>query len=332
MASARSLGVTLSAYLLLAASAAHTIVFGISFIQSVRKPELYEMSLPPEIPFAFLRAALLMLAAPGLFGLVTGAALLKRKNWARIATMVIAALILVQSFLGLGLAGLLLSRVLVVDGVGPTPSSTGTQILAISVALAVLAVFWLVLLNRPRAKAEFHETSLPLNPASAVEKPKCPPQLTLFAWLMIITGGLSLLAAPIIAWRLPLLFFGYVVHGGPNAALWCVNGVILLSSGIGMLFLRRWSYTLAIIFHAFWIAASAISVFTPAYAGYEREILANLQLPGEPNFAAAFMPTSPWISAAWIVIPGCLLLWGLFHYRGEFNAACNAADQRGRSL
>src|SRR5262249_45125042 len=117
------------------------------------------------------------------------------------------------------------------------------------------------------------------------------------------------------------------LRGSANSAAWYGNGVILLIAGLGMLFLRSWSYPLTIVFHAFWIAASAVSVFTPAYARYERELLANMEIVGEPNFAATLMPTSPWISAAWIVIPGALLLWGLFHYRKEFNAACDAAAQ-----
>ena len=144
---------------------------------------------------------------------------------------------------------------------------------------------------------------------------------------MIICGALSLLAAPLVAPRLPLLLFGWVVHGAANSVLWYLNGLIFLVAGLGILFLRRWSYALAVGFHVFWIVASAIGVFTPGYAAYEREIAANLEIPGGFNATAFLTSASPWASAAWIVVPGGLLIYGLIHYRREFLHACAAAGR-----
>src|SRR5262249_55922765 len=150
-------------------------------------------------PISLLFPVACVLSVGGFFGILVGVGIFRARAWARIAALVIAALVLV--FCGFGILVLTLSLVgLFGLGLGveiPTTNKTyliGMGLTYLSVFL--LAVWWIYVFSRKSTAAQF--ASKPSTTIEAIsKKPSCPPPIALLAWLMIISSALSALSWPL---------------------------------------------------------------------------------------------------------------------------------------
>ena len=120
------------------------------------------------------------------------------------------------------------------------------------------------------------------------------------------------------------MLFTHVFSMTSSKWIWAANVILFLICGIGLLKLERWSYTSAIVLHAFWLGSMFVSQLTSAYEPYLRTCISALVIPQlYPGLSVPHF--SPWLTATVSAIPTALLIAGLFYYRASFLKAADEA-------
>ena len=266
-------------------------------------------------------------SAVGLFGIFVSVELLRTRSWARIAALVLAALVAVFCAIGVLAALLFLS--------GNTAAALGIAIDAESGGYLVgigflyflvfcIALWWIYLFSRSSVATQFSESH-----ASATvnirKKEACPPPIALLAWLMIFSSALSAISWPLILGRIPAMLFTHVFSAQTSKWIWAANILLFTACGIGLLRLQRWSYSATIALHAFWLVSLLFTQLSPTYNQYLNRCLNALEL-SQTYPALTHLRFPQWLSAPITAIPTALLIAGLFYYRRAFLKAAAEAS------
>jgi hypothetical protein len=280
---------------------------------------------PQEPPYTYLSLAMCFIAGGGAAGVIVSVGLFLARNWARIAAIAVAAIVAAFSCLGILLELILMVRPPQIEGFEIRFEGHGALYLVLIYLLIFsIAIWWLFLFSRKTVAAQF---SAPggANIPSTLTKPACPPPIALLAWLMMATSLLCAISWPILLGKIPAMLFTRVYHHPASSWIWAINLLLLAASGVGLLLLKRWSYTAAITLHLFWMISIFVSQLSSSYASYIRECISQLELP-EPLGASTLSFLPPWLSAIATALPTALLIAGLFYYRPSFLAAAAARN------
>jgi len=282
---------------------------------------------PATYPTNLLFPISCVFSVAGLFGVFVGVGIFRVRPWARVAALMVAAIVLM--FFGCRILVLALTLVgLFGPGLGveiPTTSKTYFICMGLTYfSVFLLAIWWIYVFSRKSTAAQF--SSATSTPAETIpKKPSCPPPIALLAWLMIISSGLSGLSWPLILGRIPAMLFIHVFSMATSKWIWAANIVFFLICGLGLLKLQRWSYTGTIALHAFWLVSMFVSQMSPSYQLYLRLCLNALEIP--QTYPELSLPRfSPWLTAIVSAIPTALLIVGLFYYRRSFLKAEEAGN------
>ena len=283
---------------------------------------------PVTYPTNLLFPVACVFSVGGLFGVFVGVGVFRARAWARVAALVIAALVLL--FCAFGILVLVLMLVGVFGaGLGiEIPTSGKAYFIGMGFAhlsIFLLAIWWIYVFSRKSTAVQFSSETTTLVEATS-KKPCCPPPVALLAWLMIITSGLSALSWPLILGRIPVMLFTHVFSMTSSKWIWASNIITFLACGIGLLKLRRWSYTGTIGLHVFWLGSMFVSQLSP---NFERYLSACYNALGTDYSEIVFIhvKTPAWIAAFTTAIPTALLIAGLFYYRSSFLKATTATRE-----
>jgi len=277
---------------------------------------------PTSFPYNYLFPVLCVFSAAGLLGMIVGAGIFYSRNWARLAALVIAAL--VSCFCAFAL--LVSISVLF----GPLAAGLGVEVrvtdLRSLVGLGVvylfvffLAAWWIFLFSRKSVAAQFASNAVPVTRVTQVKR-SCPPPIALLAWLMIISSALSAISWPLILGKIPAMLFAHIFAPQPSRLIWIANILFFAVCALGLLKLQRWSYDSTIALHLFWLVSLVVTQLSSNYEIYTRLCLSALEL-GETYPILNRIHFPQWVSATTTAVPTVLLIAGLVYYRGSFLQA-----------
>src|SRR6266850_1970691 len=214
------------------------------------------------------------------------------------------------------------------------PSLPATSLQMIQLFLAfmyglplIVGLWWLILFNRKSVKVQFKGSSTGLDP-SVPQKPRCPVPVAVLAWFYV-SSILNLLFLPFLSFRVPVFLFGRVLSGRVALTVLILGCLAFFVSGVGLLKLKPWSYSLTIGLQVFWLASTAVSVLSPNYSAvmdsFLKEMQASFHLP-ETQFSPANLARHyGWTVALGLLFAGAIL--GLLvYYRPRFLEAASAAN------
>lgn len=278
--------------------------------------------LPHEFPYNYFFPILCLFSVAGVPGIFVGAGLFYARNWARIAAIALGAITAFFCALGMLLPLLILFAVLPLGGLGvdlPVAKGDFFRLFLVYLFIFSLSLWWIFLFSRKSVIAQFTVGAVSVAEATP-KKPACPPPIALLAWLMIASSALSALSWPLILGRIPAMLFTHIYSASTSAWIWIVNLLLFSVCGIGLLKLRRWSYSGTILLHVFWLISLFVSQLSPLYDGYMKICLHALELPQTyPGLDVVHLPQ--WVMVLATAIPTLLLIVGLFYYRRSFLKA-----------
>jgi len=145
----------------------------------------------------------------GIFGITAAIGLLRLRNWARISFAIFGGVLCplcVLSVLGTLMAMFVLPRIVPPDPNIPPGLLTVLFgfYLIFELLVGALAAWWVVYFTRRKVKEQF------MTPAEAGLPRRGPLSITIIAWLLAVSGGLSILYLP---FSIPIVLFGIVFHG-----------------------------------------------------------------------------------------------------------------------
>ena len=265
-----------------------------------------EVGMPPVALKVLGVAMAVLFAGIGLWGIWTAVGIFRRRGWARISILVLAAFL---AFMG---SSALLGVLFI-----PFPTTPGLSASAMENArwgiaacygtLAVIGAWWLVLFNRGVAKQYFAARE----PAPESARPL---SIGIIGWYLLIGAAGSALAAVV---RMPAVLFGLIVTGWSAVAVYTALMAIYIYLGAGLLRLRERARLWSIVCFG---AVAASQVVTLARPGFMQRL--QHAMPGFFPGAAA-MPALDriWvfglIGAAACTVP----IWFLVRRRAAFPQA-----------
>ena len=273
-------------------------------------------------PYTLFFPVALAFSLLGVIGVLVGVGIFRARAWARVAALVLAALVAIFCVFGL-FALFFLAGAAKALGLEIHSENTGYLVAVGSLYFAVLgiALWWIYLFSRSSVAAQF-SLSCRAVPDGTPAKATCPPPIALLAWLMIASSLLSALSWPLILGKIPAMLFTHIFSSTTSKWIWIANIALFLACGVGLLRLRRWSYSGAIALHTFWLVSVFVTQLSAGYDAYMRRCIETLSL-GEAYPVLSRIHVSPWASAVTTAIPTALLIVGLFHYRSSFLRAVN---------
>jgi len=279
----------------------------------------------PEIPpnvKSMAVAMMVVFAGLAVFGIFTGVGVLHLKNWARISMLIWGGVM--AAFCSLAL---LFATFVPLPG-GPAASPMGVPFLRLVLIVMygtplLIGVWWLVLFNQPAIKAQFLAVPPADGQLATPPRPRCPLPLAILAGFSIFSAGFSLLL-PFTNFPTNVILFGHLFHRPLGLVLFFLSAGIFLLGAIGLLRLKRWSYTLMLAQYFFWMVSGTVTLVSPNYDRNLHEIMSQMSLPEGPMGQAAFAQTR--VFGALALIPGVLLIWLLLYYHTRFIEACAAKE------
>lgn len=346
----RSDAVTIAAIVLFIGS-------GFLLLLAVMMPFIPLTPTEPAPPFP-LRAMLIGIAFVyvliAAWGIVTGVGVLKRRPWGRILMIVTAALGAALSVFGsLGVI------------IGPLTTQTSPEMSASAVRVAVItgivilliplgiSVWWLVLFTRPRVALEFASSGVPPAPASvplpaiaaqselvhaqlaSFSVPEIPLSIRIVAVLEILFAALrffSPLYSELTNLKVPVLVFGFLVHGWGINAFYVIFAVAPIVFCVAILRRRYWGLGALGVFLVAEIVNIALMIVSPARTRLNSELQSQMQtFMGRMNIPASSAPPFPFahvnlfqdVSFGISILFYVVLLYFVFTRRKAFRAACD---------
>ena len=284
--------------------------------------------IPPLVRNTMLATEGLMMCL-SLFGIATGIGLIYLRNWARISILIWGGMLVF--FGGIGIPIALLMPIPSTPNVPDLPADSVQAVRLIFLAIygmpLLIGIWWLILFNRKTVKAQFAGAAGSADPA-VPRKPACPLPIAVLAWFYI-SSILNLLFFPFLSFRVPVFVFGRVLPGRVALAVLILSCLASFVSGVGLLKLKPWSYSLTIGLQVFWLASTAVSMLSPNYKAvmdsFLKEMQASLHLPETRFSPASFAHHYGWTVALGLLFAGAIL--GLLvYYRPRFLEAASAAN------
>jgi hypothetical protein len=312
-------------------------VFGIA-ISFVALSVLPATPSSPQLPPAFkgmVQVVSLLFLAVAVLGIVTGVSLIRLRNWARIATLIWAGFTALISGL------VVLVFLFVPIPVAPNQPPQIEQFTRIAVLLLYgiplgIGVWWLILFNKKSIAAQFApsqvqltSTSIPqgepfLGPGGipAIDRPSCPLPVAVIA-------GFSMLSAVsfvfIYFMHTPVMLFGRSIHGPTSTVIWILTSSLYVASGVGLLKLKPWSYSLALGLQLFWLCSGTVSMLSSNFENVLRESLSASPWTSSQVFSSEYVHSLRFFAYVGLVFP-LVILGILVYYRPRFLEAADAAS------
>ena len=264
------------------------------------------------------------------FVIAAGVHVIRLRNWARIALLVVACGALLFGTVGLGV-------ILVTIYFTPADPAVSKPLLASVLAFIyglpiLVAVWWLVLFTRRAVVNQFHAATVARmegkhTSTSLLNNPECPLAIRIVGWYLA-SFVLFLPVLPFVYSRIPALYFGHVLRGPAAISMHFISFAILATAGIGLLLLKRWSWPLAVASQLLFSFNCLVIAFSSAFESILRSVYDGLGIPAP--FApetATLVREMRWIFLISLVMP-LIILVVLCIYRRPFYAAAEIADKR----
>jgi hypothetical protein len=264
------------------------------------------------------------------FVIVAGAHVIRLRNWARIALLVVAGGALLFGTVGLGV-------IFVTIYFTPADPAVSKPLLASVLAFIyglpiLVAIWWLVLFTRRAVVGQFHAATVPRlegtrSSASLLNNPECPLAIRIVGWYLA-SFVLFLPVLPFVYSRIPALYFGHVLRGPAAMSVHFISFAILATPGIGLLLLKRWSWPLAVATQLLFSLNCLVIAFSSAFDSNLRAVYDGWGIPAPlaPE-TAALLREMRWIFLISVVMPLAILVV-LCIYRRAFYSAAEIADKR----
>ena len=279
----------------------------------------------------FMRPVLYVIWTFGLFCavflVVVGIQVIRLKNWARIALLIVAGCLLFFGVIGFAVI------IVTIFGATPTAPLVSKAVLASVLAVTygipvVIALWWLILLTRTSVVTQFHspaalESQSPVISTFRLSKPGCPLAVRIVGWYLA-SFVLFLPFLPFFPKRIPAFFFGHFFRGPAALIFLFLYFALLIIPGFGLLLLKRWSYPLTIASQLLVCANGLAATFSPTYTEMVRSVLAGMNLPELAPTAEQIVNYSRTFNLLSLTIPIAILITLLVVHRQFFAAADNA--------
>jgi hypothetical protein len=282
----------------------------------------------PETP-AFLKIGLeimfTLFLGVAIFGVATGAGLIRLRNWARISALTWAGVCAFFSAFGI---------LIVSMAPFPAPPNIPPHSMSIfrGVALFVygvpllVSVWWLILFNRNNIKAQFAGQNIAGDPFRR-QKPRCPAPIAVLAWIYIVSV-LNFVVFLFLPFRMPVFLFGHVVSGAAAKIVLILSCLLFATAGVGLLKLKPWSYWLTIGVQVFWLSSGVVSMLNPNYKtamdSAMEEMRNSMHLPSPAFQSPDYTRFESWWIFVGLLIAGAVLGM-LLYYRKRFLEAAAAS-------
>jgi hypothetical protein len=342
---ARSTGITVSAVIVIIGSA-FTVLFGAMMLLGsfVVLNSSRAADAPVNLRYVLVIESFVFFAFGG-WGLASGIGLIKTKEWARISTLVYAAILV---FLSLPAA---LAMALVPF---PTTSSAddpnrpfnimlvvrvgGTLLYAMS---AALGGYWLYFFNTQKVKAQFRAQQ-PLTEVGQAEVPALPSgipsvrfgpdqrirplSITIIGWYLIIASALAPLSIVFVnnlfsRLNLPFFFLGFFLFGPTAYLLLIVWMAAQLVAAVGLLKLKRWGLFATIALQCLALLNMVMMVAVPANRLRFQQVMDTIRFStsGQMFHSAPMFPM--WIGILSSLPIVVVILFFLISQKNSFSSA-----------
>jgi len=193
-----------------------------------------------------------------------------------------------------------------------------------------ISIWWLILFTRSSVVAQFHASAAlepPRLPSamSVFNNPECPLAIRIVGWYL----GSFLIVIPFIPFlpgSVPAMYFDHMFFGPAAIATYILNFALISIPGIGLLLLKRWSYSLTI---ASQVLASTNAIYTtlsPSYEANTRSLFEKMNVPTLTSNAEQILRYSRYFSLIGLLIPIAILIT-LWVTRRKFYEAADRASQ-----
>jgi len=263
-----------------------------------------------------------------LFGIATGIGLIYLRKWARISILIWGGFSAFFGVIGIPIALLMpFSQTPNAPNLPAESMQTVRWVLLVIYGIPLLiGIWWLILFNRGPIKAQFRSTTVAAD-AGLPRKPRCPLPIAVLAWFYI-TSILNLLFLPLFPFYVPVFVFGRVLPGSVGLTVLILSSLTFVVSGVGLLKLKPWSYSLTMALQVFWLASTAVSMLSPNYNAvldsFLKDVQASFHLPETYASPFNFAQHLGWMMFGGLVFAGAIL--GLLvYYRPRFLEAASRA-------
>ena len=297
----RPAGVTASAVVTFLGSALVLLLGGLMIAMS-RRPAPGGGAVAAVVGVVFVALAAL--------GIWTGLSLLRLRPWARTSILVFAGILAGISAIS-AIAALVMPASPGADAQRAAALAwVGPLVAALYMVPLGIGVWWLVYFNRPRARAAFQGAREPGMP------PRRPLSISIFGWLGIFGGAMSLLGA---ALRWPVLVGHHVATGWSAVLVFLVFAGVNLYLGWGLLRLSERARRLSIVWSALTMAHTLYVTLAPGAWARMAEVQRALPFP---------VPAETPIEPAQLTVPftllgvvvGAVFIWILVRARPAFSS------------
>jgi len=276
-------------------------------------PYLAPQPAQPPLPVNLSRVAFtmgLVCVALAALGIATAIGLLRMRAWARVSMLVFAVI--------MGVTSLVAGVATAVMPLPPTPNapagvaSTIRWVIAGVYAVPLLiAVWWLVLFNKPSTRDAFARVAPPGEGSSR------PLSISIIGWWYLVSGVLCVIPAAV---RLPGAIGTVVITGWGATAFYVIFGALNAALGWGVLKLQERARVLMIAWLALSAVYSAYVAIAPGPRQRMRELRQSFQVEGAPPPASFDSPTF----IAFMMLVGVALvvlaIWFLVRNKPAFHS------------
>jgi hypothetical protein len=265
-----------------------------------------DLAMPPVALKVFGVVMGVFSAGLGVWGIWTAVGIFRRRGWARISILVLAALLTFMS--ASALLAVLVMPFPPTPGVSARIMENARWGMAASYGVLLsIGVWWLILFNRGATKQYFAERE-------PVRESARPLSIGIIGWYLLIGAIGTALGAVI---RMPAMLFGLIVTGWSAVAIYAAYTAVVIYLGIGLLRLHERARLWSIVYFC---AIAANTVVTLARPGIMQQM--QRAMPGFfPPAAAMPQLDRMWvyglISAAAFAVP----IWFLVRRRAAFPPA-----------
>jgi hypothetical protein len=335
----RSVGITVSAVVVLIGSAFVIFAGAMMMLGSV----FLSKSTPPanvnvNLGYFVVIEAIIFFGFGG-WGLAAGIGLINLKQWARISTLVFAAILLFVS-----LPAVVVLAVIPLPNINdPNLPSNFMTIMRVGMALfyavfAALGGFWLYVFNRQHVKEQFRVeravesagSDLPLGTPIAAHSASLgarPLSITIIGWFLVVSSALTPLfllfySTFFTGVQLPLCFLGFFFFGRSASLILIVWMAAQMVAAVGLLKLKNWGLFGTIGLQCLTVINAVLLVGIPANRARFQQLM-------ETMIASMNTRTSqpvPFAIPMWAGIASSLplvfvILWFLITRKQAFNSA-----------
>src|ERR1700683_703104 len=274
----------------------------------------------------FMMITAVLLFAAGAWGLSTGMALLRLREWSRVSMMVFGALLVFLSIPGLLM---FLMVPFPPPGTAVSPQLTPSLLMGMRsfftlfyAALTVLGAWCFYFFNKRSTKEQFLKVpgASPerISDDSMIGSRTRPLSITLIAWYLLISAFLGVLG---LAVNPPVFFLGFFFKGTLASLIMFALALVQSLTAFGLLKLRPWGRTLAIYYFQFLIFNSLTMVLIPGtQARFDQamgDMMRDMQGASSP---APVLHFPIWFGVIFAVPLLALLLWAVVSKKDVFQA------------